>query len=135
MMELSVLADDLDESLWTPDCAAGLRLAMEDADSWDRLGELCAEADQQYQDGHLTLGQTEDLARLAVAVARSMETESMETECLNRTPVLAADLLTGAPEACTACGHESWWHQQGDRVCAVCHPHPGLLAAAARSAA
>ena len=72
MTELTVHPHELDQALSTPDCAAGLRLAMEDADSWDRLGELCAEADQQYQDGRLTLGQTEELAQLAVAAARSL---------------------------------------------------------------
>jgi hypothetical protein len=130
MMELSLRSDELDQGLWTPDCAAGLRLAMEDADSWDRLGELCAEADQQYQDGLLTLGQTEDLAELAVVMARSMEAEHRE-----QAPVVASDLLEGAPVTCPACGNDSWWHNQGDPVCSVCHPHPGLPAAAARNAA
>jgi hypothetical protein len=132
MTELARLAheDDYGDAFCLPDCYFGLLLAIEEAESQDRLSDICVEVDLRYQEGRLALGQAEELAELSARRARGFA--ALE---LPGCDLVAADLLATGDPACPCCGNTSWWHDQGRRICSECHPHPAIRVPAARNAA
>ena len=110
--------------------AAQLRLAIQEARSWDGLEALCARIDATYQSGGLDSAAAEELAELTVEVARTVPEMNLGPQS-----VLAEDLLDEAGDCCPCCGETAWWSKGAQRVCGICHPNPHWEPSAERSMA
>jgi hypothetical protein len=113
--------------------ALQMQSALRAARTWDELGDVCAEADALYQSGGLSLTQVEELAALAVAMARAAADGQPRPAVLLEVQIPAWSPWHG--DRCPSCGGSERWYNHGARICAVCHPHPEAAAALARSAA
>lgn len=106
-----------------------LRAAIEDAQTWERLGNLCQRVDRQYLRGEVTLRQAENLALLAVAMARLLEALPERTQDSGAVPCPSSgggNRTDGANPVQSGLRH---WNSPADE------PDFGIVPPAARSAA
>ena len=99
--------------------AAQLRLAIQEARSWDDLASLCAWIDATYQSGGLDSAAAEELAGLTAEMARTVPEVKPDSQA-----VLAEELLDRDRERCACCGEAAWWRKGAQQVCGICHPNP-----------
>jgi len=110
--------------------------ALEVAGTWLELGDLCAEADRLYGAGALEQGQVEELALSAIARADGLlPARAGDSDIALDEQTVLVPLSAAGAAPCASCGSPLHWHNHGQRVCAVCHPHPGPPLAAERPAA
>ena len=105
-----------------PGVLARLEYTIWAAQAWDDLARATAAVDAAYQEGAISQEVAETLARWAATTSRRLP------EVAGAGETIWAEDLISAPEGqhCPCCGRSAWWYQAEQRICGVCHPHPGL---------
>ena len=101
-----------------PGVLARLEHTIWAAQTWDDLARATAAVDAAYQKGSISREVAETLARWTATTSRRLPEVAGAGET-----IWAEDLIS---RHCPCCGRSAWWYQEEQRICGICHPHPGL---------